>query len=99
MEFFFVLSIAFIFLSPGINQLGEIYNEGLIWIAFVIAGGAYLIVHALKAVGLYKSGEEKRHGQKAAVVRLRAPLRTPSSWASLEASSARAKASSTSVCT
>ncbi len=64
MEFFFVLSIAFIFLSPGINQLGEIYNEGLIWIAFVIAGGAYLIVHALKAVGLYKMAKKKGMGKK-----------------------------------
>lgn len=67
MEFFFVLSIAFMFLSPSLREVGttyEIYNEGLIWIAFVIAGGAYLIVHALKAVGLYRMAKKKGMGKK-----------------------------------
>ena len=67
MEFFFVLSIAFMFLSPGLREVGttyEIYNEELIWIAFVIAGGAYLIVHTLKAVGLYRMAKKKGMGKK-----------------------------------
>ena len=98
MEFFFVLSIAFIFLSPGINQLGEIYNEGLIWIAFVIAGGVYLIVHALKAVGLYRMAKKKGMGKKLLWCAF-VPFANTFLMASLAASSARAKASNTSVCT
>ncbi len=53
MEFFLVLSVAYNFLLPRVNAAGAVVNEGLLWVAFVIAGGAWLVVHALKAAGLF----------------------------------------------
>ena len=64
MEFFFVLAIAYNLLMPRINAAGEIYNEGLLWIAFVIAGGVWLVVHVLKSIGLYTMAKKQNMGAK-----------------------------------
>ncbi len=64
MEFFFVLSLLFAVFIPRINQAGEIYNEGLLWIAFVIAGGVWLVVHVLKSIGLYTMAKKQNMGAK-----------------------------------
>lgn len=64
MEFFFVLAIAYNLLMPRINAAGDIYNEGLLWIAFVIAGGVWLIVHVLKSIGLYTMAKKQNMGAK-----------------------------------
>lgn len=62
MEFFYVLVVAMNFLMPRVNAAGTVYNEGLLWIAFVIAGGVWLVLHVLKAIGLFTMAKKQGMG-------------------------------------